>query len=195
MENKQLSKFSFIVNEDFIHKGGMSNRLIGIKEELDWMRRQSEYAIFSSKYKLRYDLKRGEIYQIDWGININNEFSSVSYGVVVTDSNIYNPLVLVCPLKSKKGNYGLTSRNSVELGIMPELKKELPFNALVNHIRPIDKVRILIDGKTMDEINQTEGQFNDPENEIENSKCVSKLSDDKMNMIIKMYINMIVNGD
>ena len=59
--NNQVSKYAYIINDEYIEKGGISSRLYGIKEELDWMRRQSEYAIFSAKYKLRFNLKRFKI--------------------------------------------------------------------------------------------------------------------------------------
>ena len=54
MDNKITdSKYSWAINEEYVTKGIMPNKILGIKEELDWMRRQSEYAIFGSKYKLR----------------------------------------------------------------------------------------------------------------------------------------------
>ena len=37
----------------------------GMREQLDWIRRQLEYFSFSEKYLLRYDLKQGEIYEFD----------------------------------------------------------------------------------------------------------------------------------
>ena len=193
--NNQINKYGLTINEEYVSKGGASNKLLGIKEELDWMRRQSEYAMFSAKYKLRFNLKRGEIYQIDWGINVNHEFSSIGYGVVVADSSQYNPLVLMCPLKCKKSNYGITSRNCVELGYIPELKRQLQFIAVVNQIRPIDKIRILTDGKTIDEMNREGGNFNDPEAIQVVDKQLLNLSEEKLNMIIKMYISMVLDGD
>ena len=195
MENKvNDSKYSWIINEEYVSKGSMSNKVLGIKEELDWMRRQSEYAMFGSKYRLRYNLKKGEIYQVDWGINVNSEYSAISYGVVVADSSPYNPLVLMCPLKSKKAIFGITSRNSVELGIVPELRKAFPFVALVNQIRPIDKLRILRQGKTMDELNQASPELNDPSCDEPLFEDVPNLPEEKINMIIKVYVNMILEG-
>ena len=196
MENKITDiKYSWTINEEYISRGSIPNRALGSKEQLDWMRRQSEYVIFGSKYKLRYSLKKGEIYQVDWGINVNSEFSSISYGVVVSDSSAFNPMVLMCPLKGKKSNYGMTSRNSVELGIIPELRNAYPFNALVNQIRPIDKLRILRQGKTMDEINQETSEFNDPSNDEPLFKSVPRLSEDKISTIIKVYLTMVMEGD
>ena len=193
--NNQVSKYAYIINDEYIEKGGISSRLYGIKEELDWMRRQSEYAIFSAKYKLRFNLRKGEVYQIDWGINVNHEFSSIGYGVVLANSSQYNPLVLMCPLKAKKSNYGLTSRNVVELGFISELKRDLQFIAVVNQIRPIDKIRILDNGKTIDELNRNGGVLNDSEGLQMVEKQLLNLPEDKVNMIIKMYINMIIEGD
>ena len=77
-----------------------ASKFQGIREELERMKHQLEYASFSERYKLRYDLKKGEIFEIDWGLNVNAEFSERHYGVVLVDSGPYNPLVLVCPLKT-----------------------------------------------------------------------------------------------
>ena len=196
MDNKITdSKYSWAINEEYVTKGIMPNKILGIKEELDWMRRQSEYAIFGSKYKLRYDLKRGEIYQVDWGINVNSEFSSISYGVVVADSSPFNPLVIMCPIKCKKAFFGMTSRNSVELGLIPELKRSHPYIALVNQIRPIDKLRILRQGKTMDELNQESPELNDPSCDEPLFEEVPTLSEERVATIIKLSLNIVMEGN
>ncbi len=115
-------------------------KLWGFKEQLEWIKRQLEYATFSEKYSLRYNLKKGEIYEFDWGINVNAEFSNRHYGVVLADSNEYNPLVLVCPLKTNK--VGAHPKSDLDLGIIDGLPTNVPSIAVVNQIRALDKLRL-----------------------------------------------------
>lgn len=114
--------------------------LNSIKSQLEWIKRQLEYASFSEKYKLRYSLKRGEIYEFDWGYNVNVEFSNRHYGVVLTDSSEYNPLVIVCPLKTNK--HGAHPRSDLDLGIIPGLREGVKTLAVINQIRSLDKMRL-----------------------------------------------------
>ena len=53
-------KYRWTDNVDFDDRA-VPSKMIGRKEQLDWIKRQLEYSTFSEKYKLRYDLKRGEI--------------------------------------------------------------------------------------------------------------------------------------
>lgn len=112
----------------------------GLKEQLDWVKRQIEYANFSSEYKLRLEVKKGEIYEFDWGINVNSEFSNRHYGLVLKDSNEFDPLVLVCPLKTNK--YGAHPASDINLGEIKELRSNVETLAVVNQTRSLDKLRI-----------------------------------------------------
>ncbi|MCQ2814745.1 MAG: type II toxin-antitoxin system PemK/MazF family toxin [Bacilli bacterium] len=94
LEVSSNEKFGVIKKDRFPTSEG--GRYGGMRDQLDWMKRQMEYITFSEQYKLRYNLKRGEIYEIDWGLNVNAEFSNRHYGVVLMDSNEFNPLVIVC---------------------------------------------------------------------------------------------------
>ena len=91
----------------------------GMRTQLEWIKRQLEYASFSEKFSLRYNLKRGEIYEIDWGLNVNAEFSNRHFGVVMADSDEHNPLVTVCPLKSNHS--GANPKSDLDLGYIDSL--------------------------------------------------------------------------
>ena len=114
--------------------------LSSIKSQLEWIKRQLEYASFSEKYRLRYNLKRCEIYEFDWGYNVNVEFSNRHYGVVLADSNEYNPLVIVCHLKTNK--HGAHPRSDLDLGYIPGLREGVKTLAVINQIRSLDKMRL-----------------------------------------------------
>ncbi len=116
------------------------NALDNVREQLDWIRRQLEYASFTEKFRVCFNLKKGEIYEFDWGINVNCEFSSRHYGVVLQDSDEKNPLVVVCPLKSNKKGY--VQRGNIDLGKIEGIPTPYTSIAVVNQIRTLDKVRI-----------------------------------------------------
>ena len=115
-------------------------RLKNMRMQLEWVKRQLEYATFATKYRLKLAMKRGEVYEFDWGVNVNAEFSHRHYGVVLKDSEENNPLVIVCPLKSDK--FGAHPKSDVELGFIPEIRTNFQTLAVVNQIRSLDKMRL-----------------------------------------------------
>ena len=158
----------------------------GMRSQLEWIKRQLEYADFSERYTLRYDLKRGEIYEIDWGINVNAEFSNRHFGVVMVDSDIFNPLVTVCPLKSKHSSY-INPKSDVDLGYIPELGTKNGTVAVVNQIRTVDKLRVytrrLIGSNSLERLSDSLPIKNE---------TVMRLNEDKLNMLLeacKRYFN------
>lgn len=157
----------------------------GMREQLDWIRRQLQYYSFSDKYRLKYDLKRGEIYEIDFGININAEFSNRHFGVVLADSDANNPLVTVCPLKSNKGS--VNSRSDVDLGQVKDLRSINSTVAVVNQIRTVDKLRIYMKRSICRPI------YHLSDSDYVTNDTIMRLENDKMNMIINAYLNYI-NG-
>lgn len=115
-------------------------KAVALRNQIEWIKRQLDYLNFSKDYNLRLDIKKGEIYEFDWGINVNAEFSNRHYGVVLKDSSAINPLVLVCPLKTKKK--AINTWPSMDLGIIDCLNTEKETLAIVNQTRSIDKLRL-----------------------------------------------------
>ena len=188
---ESVKHFDWICNSGPRYKSDAQYfRAQGLREELDWIKRQLEYACFAERFKLRYDLKKGEIYEIDWGLNVNAEFSSRHYGVVLVDSNPYNPLVLVCPLKTK--HQDAHPRSDVDLGFVEGLNTTNDTLAVVNQIRTVDKLRIFTRNAIGLNIHR------DTDDSVGNTyilNSVPRLNDDKLQLIINHYINLIVNGD
>ena len=154
-------------------------RQTGMRDQLDWIKRQLEYSSFSEKYMLRYDLKRGEIYEFDWGINVNAEFSNRHYGVVLADSDIFNPLVTVCPLKSNHN--GPHPKSDIDLGIVKDLSTTNTTIAVINQIRTIDKLRIYMKRAIGRKIDQLKEDIFEEEN------IIMRLENGKLEMIIEAY--------
>jgi len=111
-----------------------------LKAQLEWVKRQIEYIAIAESYKVCYRLNRGEVFEFDWGVNVNAEFSYRHYGVVLKDSAENNPLVLVCPLKSCRVGEGYPG--DVNLGVIPELVTERESIAVIDQIRSLDKLRL-----------------------------------------------------
>lgn len=111
------------------------------RQRKEWYRRNDEYSKFKEDHEIRYTLKKGEIYEIDWGVNVNAEFSNRHYGVVLENSAEYNPLVLVCPIKTNHN--GANRKSDVDLGIIEGISINGTRSiAVINQIRSIDKMRI-----------------------------------------------------
>lgn len=107
----------------------------------EWIERMYLYYEFSDKYQLSYDLKKGEIYEVDWGMNINAEFSGRHYGIVLADSGPKNPLVLMVPLKSNH-KAQINPKSDLLLGTIEDLPTASESVAVFNQVRAIDKIRI-----------------------------------------------------
>lgn len=152
-------------------------RLKNMRMQLEWVKRQLEYATFATKYRLKLNMKRGEIYEFDWGVNVNAEFSNRHYGVVLKDSDEHNPLVIVCPLKSDK--YGAHPKSDIELGYIPQLRTNHQTLAVINQIRSLDKMRLYA---TM--------IINEPDYQDQ----VLRLNDAQMEKIIKAVKTMYVDN-
>lgn len=152
----------------------------GMRTQLEWIKRQLEYASFSEKFCLRYDLKKGEIYEFDWGINVNAEFSHRHFGVVLADSNEMNPLVTVCPLKSN--HKGASKKSDVDLGYVKVLGTRNTTIAVVNQIRTIDKLRLYM--KKVIGLNDSNPKLS---LNMYNENSIMRLENDKVEKIIEAY--------
>lgn len=173
---RETKKKAYLVAKEYAYDGGKLNI---VKEQLEWIRRQLEYSSFSHEFKLRMDVKKGEIYEIDWGINVNAEFSNRHYGVVLRDSNEYDPLVLVCPLKTNKK--GAHPASDIDLGYVEELQSTHKTLAVINQTRTIDKMRIFSKNAIAD-------------NHIEETK-IPKLEEKKVNLILTAYFNFVYGAN
>lgn len=169
-----FKKVSYIKREEYEQKND-ANKMRSLKEQLEWIKRQIEYATFTDSFKLRMELHKGEIYEIDWGINVNAEFSNRHYGVVLRDSSELDPLVLVCPIKTnKRGPHRLSD---IDLGIIPALNSDHKSIAVINQIKTLDKVRIF-SRSAISEDNLYKGN-------------IPILEEEKVNMILTAYKNFI----
>ena len=111
-----------------------------LKNQLEWIKRQLEYVQFAEEHRLKMEVHRGEIYEIDWGINVNAEISNRHYGVVLRDSGPHDPIVLVCPLKTNKK--GAHPASDIDLGFIECLGTSHTTLAVLNQCRAMDKLRI-----------------------------------------------------
>lgn len=144
-----------------------------LKKQLEWVKRQLEYISYQEQYKPELDLKAGEIYEFDFGVNVNCEFSNRHYGVVLADSHKNNPLVIVCPLKSNK--YGANPSSDINLGYIDGLVTNRETLAVANQIRALDKMRLyrrsVINGQSNAQIRLSSEQINLLKGKIKNILC------------------------
>ena len=173
-------------------KRTFDNRRQGQFDIIGWLIRQNEYAKFSEKNRLAINVKAGEIYEVDFGINVHAEFSYRHYALVLADSHESNPLVLVCPLKSN--NKGAHPASDINLGIIEALDSDHESLAVVNQIRTIDKLRIF-KKSLINKPSERNGCLNDanPINECDDNQ-VYRLEPSKFKKVLWGTLNYIEYG-
>lgn len=150
--------------------------LLNMKNQLEWVKRQLEYVRCETMHKdTPRSLKKGEVYEFDWGLNVRHEFSNRHYGVVLADSDCQNPLVLVCPLKTNHGEIHPSS--DVLLGKMEGIEDERETIAVINQIRSLDKLRLYVRPII-------QGEFS--------TKCLFQLSNAQMKKIMDGIANYLL---
>ena len=163
---------------------------------IGWLLRQNEYAKCAEKYRLSYELKAGEIYEVDFGINVNAEFSYRHYALVLVNSSEANPLVMVCPLKSN--TRGAHPASDINLGIIDCLDTEHESLAVINQIRTIDKFRIFKRpgiGKKEEFQNKLNDSIRDnSENMIEDTIIPNRLEPKLLRQVLDGVLNYIEYG-
>lgn len=144
-------------------------QLKGLKAQLEWVKRQIEYLQFAETHEAQFELKKGEVYEFDWGINVNSEFSNRHYGVVLAYSGKNNPLVLVCPLKTNR--YGANPHSDVNLGIITSIVTDKETLAVVNQIRALDKMRLYVKPIIHEMIENQEGKILLQDEQMKKIEC------------------------
>lgn len=174
-----------------------AERKRGQYDMLSWLSRQYEYAKYAERYRLSYKLTAGEIYVIDFGINVNAELNYKHFGIVLTDSNESNPLAIVCPIKSN--HKGFHPASDINLGIIKDLDSENESLAIINQIRTIDKFRIFRSRGPLKE--QTERKVlsdvdaEEEYQEVDNSEYIPyRLEESKFNRLKKAIYSYLEKG-
>lgn len=140
MHYNNYTRFKESTVEDYNKK--RISAMNSLKMQLEWVKRQLEYITFQEEFEPIMDLKKGEIYEFDFGVNVNCEFSHRHYGLVLADSHPGNPLVTVVPLKTNR--FGANKNSDVNLGILDELVSAKETLAVINQIRTLDKMRMYV---------------------------------------------------
>lgn len=117
-------------------------RIDAIQALGEWVKRQYGYTNYLYANSLRYKLKRGEVYEVDFGRNVGSELNERHYAVVLHDSNELSQNVLVCPLTTKHSEGG--DNALINIGRLPDIVTVDDSFAKISQIRTIDKVRIYI---------------------------------------------------
>lgn len=190
--NKKFNKVPISYEEK--RKQMALERKRGQNEMMSWLARQYEYAKASERYRLSYKLTAGEIYEIDFGINVNAELNYRHFGIVLVDSNESNPLALVCPIKSN--HKGFHPASDINLGYLQALDGENESLAIINQIRVIDKFRIFRNTSPRNNYGRLRDVESDEEY-MEEDRLEYKpyrLEDDKFNRLKKAIYSYLERG-
>ena len=191
----QFLKNDYLDEENIEKKNSGIERKRGQFDIIGWLIRQNEYAKYAERNKVLLDLRAGDIYEVDFGINVNAEFSYRHYALILADSYQSNPLVLVCPLKSN--NKGPHPASDINLGIIEALDTDHESLAVINQIRTIDKLRVY-KRPVINKIYKTRFRLNDNYRDeydyYGSNKETYRLDDDKMKLVQKAIKSYITYG-
>ena len=149
----------------------------------DWVKRLYGYTNYLYTNTLRYTLKRGEVYEVDFGRNVGSELNERHYAVVLHDSSELSQNVLVCPLTTKYSDGG--DNALINIGKLPDIVTVDESFAKISQIRTIDKVRIYIRPVINHEYNG--------DNYQRKVGPVCCLRDTQLQMIVKAIIDVFEN--
>lgn len=108
---------------------------------IDWVKRAVEYSIFLENNSLRYKIKQGEVFEIDFGRNVGSELNERHYAVVMHHSDEEAQNIVVVPLTTKVHySYG----EAIDIGYLPDVETSDRSYARVSQIRTVDKARIYL---------------------------------------------------
>lgn len=77
-----------------------------------WIKRLQ--AIWNNNYNCKFQCMTGEIYEVEFGENIGDEFSGLHFAMVLQNSSPSNSKVLVIPISSRVDEYNIQYTLDVE---------------------------------------------------------------------------------
>ena len=83
--------------------------------------------------------KRGEIFYIDFGVNIGSEYRYHHFGIVI---RVEGKLAIVVPLTSKNTSYNKNNPLVLNLGLINNMPIQTDSYALINQIRSVSRARL-----------------------------------------------------
>lgn len=119
------------------------NYLSWVKEEVD-----KNLYLFESKYNKNktdqelYRKQRGQVYWINFGVNIGSEFQGYHYAVVINEGKY---TAIVAPLSSEKEEVQIWKEKDeliIPIGEIDGFEKTKPCFAMINQIQAVSKKRL-----------------------------------------------------
>lgn len=119
------------------------NYLSWVKEEVD-----KNLYLFESKYNKNktdqelYRKQRGQVYWINFGVNIGSEFQGYHYAVVINEGKY---TAIVVPLSSEKEEVQIWKEKDeliIPIGEIEGFEKTKPCFAMINQIQAVSKKRL-----------------------------------------------------
>jgi len=141
-EEDRFLKISNSVDFDYRVNRAEKAQISSFQSIMEWIKRLHGYTTFLYANTLRYKLKHGEVYEVDFGRNVGSELNERHYAVVLHDSNELSQNVIVCPLTTKFSDGGENAL--INIGRLPGIITVDDSFAKISQIRTVDKVRIYI---------------------------------------------------
>ena len=141
-------------------------------------------------------LEAGEVYEFDFAGNIDAEFGSRHYGLVIATSEDNDPLVLVAPIKTDK--YGPHAASDVAVGQIGNGANYRNALVVINQVKSISKLKIYpesIIGKSREKVIELrESSRESRRHNLQNPELVCKLDDNTFSLVTNCLIRYIKTG-
>ncbi len=148
---------------------------------LDWFKRAIEYETFLMSNTLRYKIRQGEVYEIDFGRNVGSELNERHYAVILHHSDEEAQNIVVVPLTTKiHYSYG----EAIELGYLEGIRTNEKSYAKISQIRTVDKARIYLRPIISERLSSANRRQFGP---------VTKLTEEQFKLIIS-GLNKLINN-
>lgn len=98
---------------------------------------------FYNEYEILLDVKKGEVFNIQFLGTCGSELHGEHFVVALADSAENNPVVLVAPLSSYKGKDTLNPRSDLYIGYVKGILNGKESIVIINQIQAIDKTRFV----------------------------------------------------
>ena len=151
--------------------------------------------VYLTKYfETRYEIKKGDVFLAYFYHEVGSELEGPHYVVAFQNSNEMNPVITVVPLSSAKEGKIPNPAGGIQLGEIEGLNRKQAI-ALVNHLRVIDKRR-LIDKDAVETYYNHCRANNDPDYKEINlqKKNIYRLTDEQYNKLHKAVSQYIMTG-
>ena len=146
-------------------------------------------------FETRYEIKRGDVFIVNFEFECGNELNGAHFVVALLDSSPLSQLVTIVPLHSAKMDKELNPASEVYIGEIPGVTNAKKAVAIINQIRTIDKRR-MFDKVAIEHFNQYSQSEHYVNYELITAqhKFIYRLTEEQFGKIHAAVLQYVFNG-